>query len=327
MDKVLGIGNALVDLLIPLPGDDLLAELQLVKGSMTLIDNDKMDRIFELTDPSERRQASGGSAANTIHGLARLGAETGFMGTVGDDEFGRFFKMDMATQAIAPHLSCGQNETGRSVILISPDSERTMATFIGAAVELKKNDVSESLFKNYQMVHIEGYLVLNKDLVEQALRVAKSLGLRVSIDLASFNVVEDNLDFLQRVVAEEVDVVFANEDEAKALTGLSDPLRAVEAISRMCPIAVVKIGARGSLIQERKSFYKVEPIRATAVDTTGAGDSYAAGFLYGLSRNLSLLDCGRLGSLIAGHVVETVGAKLGDEIWTEINRQVAHLKS
>jgi sugar/nucleoside kinase (ribokinase family) len=216
------------------------------------------------------------------------------------------------------HMFYGDSQTGRALGLITPDSERTFATFLGAAVELEASDLSPELFRGYDYFHIEGYMVQNHPLVGTALRLAKEAGLEVSLDLASHNVVRENLVFLQEMVGRYVDIVFANEDESMAFSGKSSPAEALVTISPQCRIAVVKLGKKGSLVKRQDELHEIGCISATAIDSTGAGDLYAAGFLYGLIQGYPLPVCGRIGSLLSGKVVEVIGAKLDEAKWREV---------
>ena len=321
MSRVLGLGNALVDILAKIEDDSLLEELDLPKGSMQLIDEDGVVKINEKAGHFITSKASGGSAANTIHGLATLGVETGFMGKIGKDELGEFFKSDMKKNSITPILEYGKNRSGTSIVLISPDSERTMATFLGAAIEMTADEITKEMFEGYTCLHVEGYLVQNYELVETALRLAKEVGLRCSLDLASYNVVEDNLEFLKRVTKEYVDILFANEEEAKAFTGKEEE-EALEEMSKYADIAVLKIGKRGSLINYKGEVVKVGVIPANSVDTTGAGDLYASGFLYGIVRGLTPEQCGRIGAVTSGNVIQVIGPKMSDDQWRNIKKEV-----
>lgn len=324
MAKVLGIGNALVDIMTQLDHDGHLEAFELPKGSMILVDLEKSNKVSAGTDHLEKTMSSGGSAANTIHGLARLGIETAFIGTVGKDELGDFFSSDLEKNNIVPKLFISETHSGRAMALISPDSERTFATHLGAAVELSKEDIKTHHFSGYDYFYIEGYLVQNHDLIEAAVRVAKENGLIVALDLASYNVVEENRDFLEMIIRKYVDIVFANEEEAKAITG-KEPEGALNELAESCDIAVVKTGSKGSLIKTGGETTAVEPIRARPVDTTGAGDLYAAGFLYGMVNNLDMECCGRIGSILAGNVIEVIGAKMDNERWERVKEIVAEL--
>jgi len=315
MKKILGIGNALVDVIIFLKSDEVLRDFSLPRGSMQLVDADTALRIEKATSDCKTHMSSGGSAANTIHGLAGLGLPTGFIGAVGKDDLGDFFRQDMIKQGIIPLLTESNSITGSSRALVSPDGERTMATFLGAAVELSADLLNENTFSGYDHLHIEGYLVLNNDLVEKALMYAKKRGMTVSLDLASYNVVEANLAFLKRIIPGCIQVVFANEEEARAFTGESDPHRALDAIAALTATSVVKIGEKGSLISHHGKKYEVGVIPVKCLDTTGAGDLYAAGYLYGMANELPPQECGRLGALLAGKVIEEAGAKICDASW------------
>jgi sugar/nucleoside kinase (ribokinase family) len=266
--------------------------------------------------------ASGGSAANTVHGLARLGVKTAFLGTVGRDEQGEFFAADLAKSGITPLLSRSESATGSSRALVSPGGERTMATFLGAAVELSASSLDETRFAGYDHLHLEGYLVLNHDLVEKALSLAKKTGMTVSLDLASYNVVEANFDFLHHICRDHVDVVFANEEEARAFTGSDDPHKSLDILSSCCATAVVKIGEKGSLIRHLGETTHAGIIPVKCIDTTGAGDLYASGFLYGMTQGWHAADCGRVGALLAGKVVEVAGAKISEEGWSYIRENL-----
>jgi sugar/nucleoside kinase (ribokinase family) len=319
--KILGLGNALVDILVQLDNDDVLTKIKFPKGSMQLVDDLKTNEILELLKDIKMTRASGGSAANTIHGLGMLGAEAGYIGKVGKDEVGDFFSADIKKSGAIAHLLKSDTISGTALAMISKDSERTFATNLGAAVELLPDELSEAVFSKYDLFHLEGYIVMNHQLLEKSLKLAKMHNLQVSIDLASYNVVEDNLEFLQEMVEKYVDIVFANEEEAKAFTG-KEPEEALNEIAKLCSIAVVKVGAKGSLVKSGNKTYKVEAIKTNSIDTTGAGDLYASGFLFGLSKNLSLDKCAMIGSLTASNIIQVIGAKLDDNKWLEIKRSI-----
>jgi len=265
--------------------------------------------------------ATGGSASNTINGITRLGMKGGFVGKVGKDDIGLFFTNDSINNGVVPHLLTSETPSGRCTVLVTPDSERTLCTYLGAACELEASDLKAEMFKGYDIFHIEGYLVQNHDLIRTAVSLAKQEGLKVSVDLASFNVVEDNLEFLLDIVHEFVDIVFANEEEARAFTG-KEPLEALNDIAEHCEIAVVKVGKDGSFIKSGDKILQIEPRKANCIDTTGAGDLYASGFLFGLANNYSLEVCGKIGSLISGNVVEVLGAKMTEEVWETIHAEI-----
>jgi len=325
MAQFLGLGNALVDILVQLPNDAKLFELNLSKGSMQLVDAERMQSILAQTEGLPRTLAAGGSAANTIHGLANLGMSTAFIGKVGDDSFGQAFANDMTQNGITPIMLKGNAESGRALAFITPDSERTFAVYLGAAIEMTPNDLNPSLFSGYTHFHIEGYLVQNHSLVRKAVELAKQSGCSISLDLASYNVVEENLDFLREIVENYVDIVFANEEEAKAFTGKM-PVEALNELGKLADIAVVKLGADGSIIKQGETTYEVGVIEVSSIDTTGAGDLYAAGFLYGLSKGLSLLKCGEIGAILSGHVIEVLGPKMDGTRWSKVKDLVLEVE-
>lgn len=320
------MGNALVDILIELEHDNLLTTFQLPKGSMQLIDHPQALTIDKYTSELPKTLATGGSASNTIHGIRKLGTSAGFIGKVGKDEKGKLFYNDIQNSGIKPLLIDSNSMTGFATAFVSKDGERTFATFLGAAAELTPDDITPELFNGYDIFHIEGYLVQNHDLITKAIRLAKEKKIMVSLDLASYNVVEDNLDFLQHLVRNQVDIVFANEEEAKAFTG-EKPVEALQAISSMCEIAVVKIGAKGSLIQKGEHSYRLEAYPATRRDTTGAGDIYASGFLHGLAKNYSIETCGKLGSFLSSNIISVIGPKFSDKEWENLSSDIRNIES
>ena len=326
MTKVLGIGNALVDLLISLKNDDLLIELNLPKGSMTLVDEATKDNIARLSSSLKKEMASGGSAANTVHGLARLGVETAFIGKIGQDEIGEFFRNDLQKSGIKPLLHESNSSSGLASAMISPDGERTFGTYLGAAVEMSGKDLRQAQFEGYNILHAEGYLVQNHELLESILKYASASGLLVSLDLASYNVVEANLHFLRKMSEKYVDLIFANEEEAKSFTG-KEPVAALDEIAKISKIAVVKIGKKGSLVRSGGSVFEIPSQAVEALDTTGAGDLYASGFIYGLIKGLPLEKAGAIGTILATSVIENIGAKIPDSLWPELKKKINDISS
>jgi sugar/nucleoside kinase (ribokinase family) len=322
MVKIMAMGNALVDVMTMLPDDSTLEKLGLPKGSMQLVDLETSKNVQQFTEGFTKSLASGGSAANTIRSLATLGISTGYLGKIGNDEMGKFFADDMKRTGVSPRLIKTDTPTGLAVALVSKDSERTFATYLGAASELSPDDITEATFDGYDILHVEGYLIFNNELIEKAVSVAKKCGLKVSLDLASYNVVEINLEFLKYLTEKYVDIVFANEEEAKAFTG-QEPKKALDMISTMCEIAVVKVGQDGSHIKRGKEIHRAGVIRIKPIDSTGAGDNYAAGFLYGYVKNWTLDRCAKAGAILAGNVMEVIGATMDEKRWENIKKEVA----
>jgi len=321
MKKILGIGNALVDIMISVESDNILEMLGLPKGSMQLVDKERSNEIIEALKNYHWSRSAGGSVANMMHSLAKLGAHAGYIGAIGEDELGGYFVKDMINAGVEPHMIHSSSETGRAIALVTPDSERTFATFLGSSGELTADMIEAFNFGNYDYLMIEGYLVQNHDLVKKAAQKGKENNLTVAIDLASYNVVEANFDFLKATVKEYIDIVFANEEEAKAFTG-KDPKEALKEIGTLCNIVVVKTGSKGSLIKRGDEISEIGVIPVHPVDTTGAGDLYAAGFLYGLVNELPIRKCGELGALLAGNVIEFMGSKMTEERWHVIKELV-----
>ncbi len=216
----------------------------------------------------------------------------------------------------------GVHSSGRAMVFVTePDADRTFAVYLGAALELVPEDLKPEMFEGYDYFHIEGYLVQNQHLVRKAVRLAREAGMIISIDMASYNVVESNNSFLHDIVENYVNIVFANETEAYSFTG-KEPEDALEEISRICDIAVVKLGKMGSVVKSGNHVCKVEAWPGTSIDATGAGDLYAAGFLYAHSLGLSLQKCGDIGSMIAAKVVEVVGPKIDIPRWKAVKQEI-----
>ena len=328
MKKVIGIGNALTDVLVNLRNEDVLHAHNIARGSMSLVDSELQSQVSKEVAGLPHSLSIGGSANNTIRAMARLGSEVGFIGKVGHDNTGDRFEQALHNLGIEGKIFRGDKPSGKCISLVSPDGERTMLTHLGAAAEMHAEDISASLFEGFDCLYIEGYLVQEHSLIETAIRTAKECGLQVAIDLASFNVVEDNLDFLRSIVAKYIDIVFANEDEARVFSGEAEPINALQYISEMCDLAVVKIGTKGALIKHKGEVIHIGIMAAAKrVDTTGAGDFYAAGFMYGMCEGLSLRQCGTIGAITAGKVIEVVGPTLGEEAWSEIEVLVNRVKT
>lgn len=317
--RILGIGNALTDMLVNLSNDTVLEEYQLARGSMSLVDSQLQTDISKSVAGCPYSLSLGGSAGNTIRAMARLGTDVGFIGKVGYDTTGDFYEQALRNVGVKPYILRSQYRSGKCVSLISPDGERTMVTHLGAAAHLEATDIDPVVFDSYDCLYIEGYLVQDHNLIRTTIEQAKAHGLRVAIDLASFNVVRENLEFLRTLVEKYVDIIFANEDEAREFSGCSDAREALDYIGAMCEMAIVKTGMKGALIKRGEEVVEVGIMAAAKrVDTTGAGDFYAAGFLSALCEGMSLRQCGTMGAITAGKVIEVVGTTFGDEAWDEI---------
>lgn len=322
--KIVGIGNALVDIVTQIPSDATLEQLQLPKGSMTLIDIETHNNIIKMIDYAAATFTTGGSAANTINGLARMGTQSAFIGKIADDMAGNFFRDDQITSGIESLLLYSTElASGKCISLVSPCKDRTMATYLGAASDLSPNEV---ILPKCDMIYIEGYLLYNHSLIERIMELAAEQGIKIALDLASYNVVEDNRDIIERLIIKYVDLVFANEEEARAYTG-KEAQEALDIMASQCETVIIKIGARGSLLARNGEQVKVGVIDAVPCDKTGAGDLYAAGFIYGLDRGHSLKMCGDIGAILSSKVVEVMGPKMDNARWQDIESLVRRVEN
>lgn len=324
MKNILGIGSALVDFLTQVHDEQILKQLNLPKGSMTYVDAETSVRIADMMKAYGCQRASGGSAANTMSGLAQLGVTSGFLSKTGRDEVGQFFEKQMTNTHVQPLMLKSDTPTGRVIAFVTDDGERTFATCLGAAAEMSADDIKPELFEGWDIFYVEGYLVANPTMLKRAIDTAKTKGMTIAIDLASYNVVEESRDFLLDIIDNYVDIVFANEKEAQALSGM-EPENALHYIADRCEIAVVKVGAKGAFVQRGNEVVTIPPMDADVVDTTGAGDMWAAGFLAGLVKGENLQKCGMMGAIVAKNIIEVVGAKMDDARWEKIRDDIAKL--
>ena len=324
MKKILGIGSALVDILTQIPNEQILKELNLPKGSMTYVDTDTSVKVGDFLKQYGSTMAAGGSAANTASGLAKLGVGSGFLSKIGKDEVGCFFEKAMIDTNVKPQLLISDTPSGRVQAIVTPDGERTFATCLGAAAEMSPEDIQPELFVGWDIFYVEGYLVANPSMLNKAMETAKAAGLKIAIDMASYNVVDENRDYFIQLIDRYVDYVFANEKEAFALTGM-EPKAALDYIAERCDIAVVKVGAKGAYIKHGQEIATIAPLKANVIDTTGAGDMWAAGFLAGLVKGENLQKCGMMGAIVAANVIEVIGPKMDDQRWEKIHASIGAL--
>ncbi|MCL2844755.1 MAG: adenosine kinase [Chitinivibrionia bacterium] len=318
----IGVGSALMDIIL-LESDGFLADNKITKGGMTLVEADYADNLLAKT-PNKPIIAPGGSACNTIIGLGRLSGKAKFIGCCGVDELSEKYRNALAKNNVEAQLTATDKAaTGRVVSVVTPDAQRSMLTYLGASGYTDPALFTPEIFAGASLVHIEGYLIFNEKLLRAVLDAAKKAGLKISMDLASFNVVESNLDLVKSLVKEYVDIVLANEDEARAYSGTSDEKAALDIIAKDCEIAVVKVGKRGSFVKKDGIVYEIAPVGSeTAKDTTGAGDLWASGFLYGVINGLSMEKAGAIGSLCGYEVCRVFGAHIPDERWDAILKEI-----
>lgn len=311
---VVGIGNALVDVLSH-EDDDFIATNGLVKGSMTLIDTDRAEGLYGAMGPGI--EVSGGSAANTISGVASFGGAAGYIGRVFDDQLGTVFGHDMRSTGVLFRSQAATDgpPTGRCLIVVTPDAQRTMNTYLGASEFLGPGDVDAELITAAKVTYLEGYLFDRPESMEaywKATEIAHQAGNRVALTLSDTFCVERHRDEWLSLVSERVDILFANEHEACALWGCDDVTGAVERARIEVEIGCITQGPAGSVVVAGEETFDIpaHPVDQV-VDTTGAGDLYAAGFLYGFTQGRDLTACGRLGSMSASAVLGHTGARPG----------------
>ncbi len=318
---IVGVGSALVDILLQ-ESDAFLENTGAQKGGMTLVDYEKIVSILAQSekDPSH---VPGGSACNTIIGIGNLGKNAHFIGKRGRDDLGEAFENALRTHGVEPILDTSDTPTGRVLSIITPDAQRSMFTFLGAASETRPQEITAEKFRDAAIVHIEGYLLFNEQLIFTALKAAKEAGALISLDLASFTVVEASKNILTDIVKEYVDILLANEDEARAYTGTENETEALQILARDAHIAVMKVGKRGSFISCEGNAHSIGILGSgDAIDTTGAGDLWASGFLYGLVKGLPLEKCGRLGAACGYEVCQVIGAHIPEDGWERIKQSL-----
>lgn len=316
---LIGVGSPIVDAIAQVD-ESFVANIAGDKGGMLLVDTATLTALIEGL-PQAAVAAPGGSAGNTLFALTRMGAATGFLGKTGNCSDGAFYRDRFAQLGGDPsRFKIGTLSNGRCLSLVTPDGERTMRTDLAAAMTLTPEEISSADFADYAHAHIEGYLLFNEALMRRVLESAKAAGCTISLDLASFEVVNATKSILPELLRDYVDIVFANEEEGSAYTGIAEDYPAMaRQLAEVCEIAAVKIGAHGSYIAQAGEVEKIDPMHAARViDTTGAGDLWAAGFLYGWSQERPLAECARIGSILGAAVVQEQGSVLPEHVWHDI---------
>lgn len=319
--RITGIGSALVDILIN-ESDEFLKNLDKEKGGMTLVGDEDIRHILSVSG-KKTLVVPGGAACNTIVGVANLGGRARFIGRRGNDTYGRTFEEQIVKCKVEPLVSLSDSPTGKVLSVITPDAQRSMFTFLGASTELDPESIGSVMFQDTAIAMIEGYLLFNRELMIAALKAAKSAGSMIALDLASFEVVNASKDILFDLVQDYVDILIANEDEARAYTGYDDEIKAVEALSKNVDYAVLKVGAKGSYVSYKNNITKI-PVRKglPPIDTTGAGDLWAAGFLFGIAHGFSIEKSGRIASACGYEVCQVMGAQIPGEAWERIKKSI-----
>ena len=324
---IIGLGNALTDILVQMPDERILEELSIERGGMYLIDSAQHRKMMERIGNLPGRMAAGGSAANMVGGVSALGGRATYIGHVGADETGEAFRACQQRKGIRSLLGLSeQTPSGKCISLIFPDGERTMLTYLGAALEIDTRHFATEYFAGRKVCFIEGYLLNSPAVIEPAMEAARAAGVLVALDAASFTVIREFRTYAERLIDRYVDLLFANEEEAAALTGAETPESALERLAPRCRTVVVKVGPNGSLIARGTERYRIGTIDARPVDKTGAGDLYAAGFLHGFARGLSLRQCGEIGAVVSSKSIEVLGGDLPDEVWASIRPLVDRIE-
>ncbi len=309
---VYGVGNALVDIQTKI-GDPHLDGLGFAKGIMTLVDEPTQTRVLESLRGAPLHRCAGGSAANTIIGVADFGGKAAYVGKIGRDDLGDFFQKDMRELGVKIEVPATAGQTGTSVVLITEDAQRTMLTHLGVTVTLCPDDIVETELARAKFVYIEGYLFAGDSTRQAALhaiQLAKQNGVKVALTISDPFLVGICRDLFWELIEGPVDLLFCNLEEARSLTGLIDPVDCAQKIHSYAADVALTLGADGSLLMHGGQVFPVEGVPVKAIDTTGAGDMYAAGILYGITNGLSWKQAGHLASHAAARVVAQMGARL-----------------
>jgi sugar/nucleoside kinase (ribokinase family) len=307
---LIGVGSPIMDLLVRVPDEFLQRHVAGEKGGMVLVDHDEMQRIIGLLD-GEPAYATGGSAANATYNAARLGLRTTFLGKLGHDDLARVYREAFEAAGVdGSRFKSGPQANARCLALVTPDAQRTLRTCLGAAMMLAPHEIRVADFTGCRHAHIEGYLVFNRALADAVLSGARSAGCTTSLDLSSFEVVNASRDWLFRQFRRGIDIVFANEDEIRAVfqDQTSDYATLARKLADHGVVAAVKVGRDGAWIAREQELHRIQPVAvADVVDTNGAGDAWAAGFLFGHLRGWPLPASGALASLLGSETVLHMG--------------------
>jgi sugar/nucleoside kinase (ribokinase family) len=312
---VYGVGNALVDIQAKV-ADKTLVDLGYAKGVMTLVDETAQMRVLSALNSASVTRCAGGSAANTIVGVADFGGKAAYAGKVASDELGEFWLRDMRNLGVKIEVPQTTGQSGTSVILITDDAQRTMLTNLGVSSQLGPGDIQESEIAKSKFVYVEGYLFTGestKAAAYKAIELAKKNNVKVAFTVSDPFLINLFRDEFRALITGPVDLLFCNLEEARSLTALEDPVDCAQALHQMAADVALTLGGDGSLLLHNKQLIPIEPATTKAVDTTGAGDMYAAGVLYGLTNGLSWMQSGHLASHAAARVVSQLGARLANK--------------
>jgi len=310
--NVYGVGNGIMDMQLRC-SDAFLEQAGIEKGIMTLVDEEQQKHTLDQLAEHEVNFCSGGSAANTIVGIADMGGSTAYACKTASDGFGRQYLEEMKKLGVAIEVAAGDGQTGSCIVLITPDAQRTMLTNLGISASLSVDDIDESEIAKAEYVYIEGYLFAGDSTRAAALKVielAVANNVKVALTISDPFLIDICRDQFQQLIEGPVDLLFCNEEEARSLTGLEDPIDCAHAIHKHCANVALTLGKNGSIIMHEGEAFPIEGVTVDAVDTTGAGDMFAAGVLYGITNGLTWQQSGHLGSHAAARVVSQLGARL-----------------
>ena len=315
MKRIVGVGAALVDLLVNVK-DSWIQENKAVKGDMQLVDFSRIESLLSTLPAYEK--VPGGSACNTLVGYAKLGGEAAFVSKTGEDELGKLFALHLKNSNVQSLIKPANEPTGRVLSVVTPDAERTMFSYLGASDTLALDDFPEGVFDGAALTYIEGYRAFDAQTFRGVLERSKAAGVPTALDFGSFGVVNVCHSLFESLFAEGlIDMIFANEEEAKAYTG-KEPREALEELAKYTSLAVVKLGAEGALVSYQGTVFEIKAKKVQALDTTGAGDLWAAGFLFGFLSGSDIPECGKLASEVAAEVVQVQGASIPDSVWNRL---------
>ncbi|OEK06197.1 adenosine kinase [Roseivirga misakiensis] len=326
--NVYGIGNALVDLEFKV-SDQFLYDHKVQKGLMTLVDEDTQFRLIGAIEHDDLNRKSGGSAANSIIAISQFGGKSFYSCKVANDEYGDFYLKDMNDAGVDTNLDNAQRDagvTGKCLVMITSDADRTMNTFLGATSDLSTKEIDEASIKDSEYIYLEGYLTTSESGVE-AMKVAKKIAednnVKVAITLSDPSIVQFFKEKFVEVIGASVDLLFCNEDEAMSFTGKDSLGEAREALKSEVKRFCITLGSNGAMIWDGDTFIDIEPYAVKAVDTNGAGDMFAGAFLYGITNGMTYASAGKLASLASSKVVSQYGPRLK---WHEVQAILHELK-
>lgn len=325
---LIGIGNPIMDLLAHVPESFLTAHVAGEKGGMVLVDHADIEQLVAKLG-TDYAVSPGGSAANAVLGATKLGLRTTFLGKIGGDITAKDYRTNFtAAGGDGSRFKHTALPNGRCLSLVTPDGQRTMRTHLGAAMTLSPGEITPDDFRGARHAHIEGYLLFNPALADQVARTARAAGCTISLELSSFEVVNVSRDWILGQLKQGVDIVFANEDEARALFQKDASYESyARQLAAYGGIACVKIGKDGAWVAQGSALHRIAPVKVERVnDTTGAGDAWAGGFLYGYLRGLSLAGAGTLGSALGAECVQHLGPAIPDHQWPRLRTLAQSLK-